>query len=292
MLRYAFLAGLLLGFGAAPAGAQSGGQGAAGAAEDPVVATVNGDAIHRSDVAAAYALLPEQYRSMPIQMLFDPLVERLINVKLAAAAGRAQNLHETAAVRDELRRAEDRILERAYFDGKITERVTDEAVRQRHAESVKDFKSEEEIRARHILLKTKEDAEKVIAELDGGADFAELASTRSEGPSKTQGGDLGYFSRARMVPEFSEAAFALDAGSYSKEPVQTQFGWHVIKVEDRRTTQPPSFEDREQELRGEMSRELVTELVEALKKDATIERFQPDGSPRPSDAGGSEEKKE
>ena len=116
-----------------------------------------------------------------------------------------------------------------------------------------------------------EAAREVIGLLDGGADFAELAKERSTGPSGPKGGDLGYFSAGQMVPEFSQAAAALEPGSYTKEPVKTQFGWHVIKLEDRRIAAPPPFEEIEQQLREQVARETLKVVLDGLREDADIE---------------------
>jgi peptidyl-prolyl cis-trans isomerase C len=127
-------------------------------------------------------------------------------------------------------------------------------------------------------VKSKEEADAVIKELQNGADFATLAQQRSTGPSASNGGDLGFFRRDQMVPAFADAAFALQPGQFTAEPVQTQFGWHVIKVFERRTVEP-TFEESEPQLRQEVAREIVTALVSDLHEGAKIERFNFDGTP-------------
>ncbi|NJO38685.1 MAG: hypothetical protein HC871_15110, partial [Rhizobiales bacterium] len=139
----------------------------------------------------------------------------------------------------------------------------------------------EEVRARHILLASEDDAKAVIAELEGGADFSELAKEKSTGPSGPQGGDLGYFKKGQMVPEFGDAAFAMDVGSTSAAPVKTQFGFHVIKVEDKRKVEP-SFEETEPQIRQEVARAIVTALVEDLRGRRDHRALQPG---RLADAG-------
>jgi peptidyl-prolyl cis-trans isomerase C len=241
---------------------------------------VDGEEIRRSDVIEAQKLLAEQYRQAPFDRIFEPLLERMINSRLTARAGRKENLHKGELVRRQVARFEDQIVERVFLDIRIKAALTDDALRRRYADAVTDFKPEAEVSARHILVKTEEEARAVIEELDGGADFAALARTKSTGPSKTKGGDLGYFTRERMVPEFAAAAFALKKGAYTGEPVQTQFGWHVIKLEDRRQTKPADFEEQKISLREEMSRKVVTDLVASLKRSARIERFDSSGAPR------------
>ncbi len=141
--------------------------------------------------------------------------------------------------------------------------------------------------ARHILVASEEDARAVITELDGGADFVELAKERSTGPSGPRGGDLGYFTSDQMVPEFSAAAQTLEPGQYTKDPVQTQFGWHVIKLEDRRESAPPSFADMEPQLRQEMTRENVETVLSELREDADVE-ITPAGNSMAPEAGGAQ----
>jgi peptidyl-prolyl cis-trans isomerase C len=127
------------------------------------------------------------------------------------------------------------------------------------------------VRARHILVRTQEEAEAIIEQLDAGADFAELAVEKSTDPGKGDGGDLGYFGPGQMVEPFEEAAFALEVGAYTKEPVQTQFGWHVIKVEDRRAQQPPAFEDVKEQIRSILFRDAYGSVVEKARAGAKIE---------------------
>jgi peptidyl-prolyl cis-trans isomerase C len=128
------------------------------------------------------------------------------------------------------------------------------------------------------LLETEEDAKAVIAELKGGADFAETAKAKSTGPSADNGGDLGFFTKGRMVPEFSEAAFAMKVGEVSSTPVQTQFGWHVIKVDDRRQAPPPSFEESVDQLRDEGARQIIAAELVSLREGLEIKTFNLDGS--------------
>ena len=136
--------------------------------------------------------------------------------------------------------------------------------------------------ARHILVEKEDDAKAIIAALDKGADFATLAKEKSTDPAKDNGGDLGFFSREDMVPEFADAAFKLQKGEYTKTPVHSQFGWHVIKVEDRRTAAPPSFEDSKQQLTNELAREVIGAKIKDLRSGAKIEMFALDGSPLPA----------
>lgn len=262
---------------AAPAGAQS--TAPAGAqADDPVVATVNGADIHRSDVETAREQLPEQYRDLPIERVFEPILNQLIRSKLIAQQAREAKLQETESYKRRISMFEERLLEEAYLRKMIGEKITEAALRERYDAAIGQFPTAEEVRARHILVKTKEEAEAIIAELDGGADFAKLAAEKSIGPSKSRGGDLDYFGRGQMVKPFEDAAFGLKAGEVSAQPVQSPFGWHVIKVEDRRQSEPPTFEEARGKIGEEMSQEVAGEVIKNLTESADIQRFELDGS--------------
>jgi peptidyl-prolyl cis-trans isomerase C len=244
-----------------------------------VVAVVNGENIYRSDVADARYLLPQQFQQLPLDAVYGLLLNSLIDRKLTAAEARKEGLDQDEEVKRVMARVEEQVLQRAYLTHYIEKRIDDATMQKAYEDYAKDFERKKEVRARHILVDTEDQAKEVIAELDDGADFAELAKEKSKGPSGQNGGDLGYFAAEDMVPEFAEAAFALDVGSYTKEPVQTQFGWHVIKVEDSRTAEPPSFEEAEEDVRADVSREIGSKLMGELRAKADIERFNLDGTP-------------
>ena len=247
--------------------------------DDPVVAIVNGAPIQRSDVEEARGRLPARMRQLPMQVVFGLLVDSLINTKLVAGQARERGLHEDGEVKRRMTRIEDQILERTFLLSYIDERVTEDALQERYKKLVDETKDKEEISARHILVETEGKAREVIAELKKGEDFAELAKKRSTGPSASNGGDLGFFSAEQMVPEFAEAAFALDKGQFTETPVKTQFGWHVIKVEDRRAAKPPAVEEVSETLRADLSREIGSAYIQGLRDKADVQRFNPDGSP-------------
>ena len=274
------LAVLAQGTGAPAAGGKPASGQAQDQAKDPVVATVNGTAIHRSDVEQAREQLPSQYQSFPFEVVFPALVERLIDGKLLVAEGRKDGLASDTEVKERLARLEDQVIQSVYLSRAVKARLTDDVLKKRYEEFLKANPSEPEVHARHILVKTEDEAKEVIKALKGGADFVELAKTKSTGPSAAQGGDLGYIKRGDVVPEFAEAAFALKPGQFSESPVKTQFGWHVIKVEEARNSQPPSFEEAKDQLAQEASRDMVTEIVNGLREHAKVVRFNADGSPK------------
>jgi peptidyl-prolyl cis-trans isomerase C len=224
--------------------------------------------------------LPAQYQQMPIEMIFPVLLERMIDSKLIAVAGRQAGLQNEPEVKARVAAFEERVVQEVFLTRRIAQRVDDATLRKRYDEFVKANPPKEEIHARHILVATESEANAVSEALRKGADFQKLAAEKTIDPSgKTTGGDLGFFGKDEMVPEFSGAAFALKDGEVSAKPVKTQFGWHVIMVVERRTI-APSFEEMREQLTSELSQEIVNDEIQRLRKDAKVERFNPDGSPR------------
>jgi peptidyl-prolyl cis-trans isomerase C len=255
-------------------------------ADNPVAATVDGTEILRSDVEAVKNSLPDQMRNAPIEQLYPVLLDRTIDFKLLEIEAEKLSIGDEPELQAALAQARAAVMRDFMLRKKVEDGSTDEALKARYEELKKDEGfSFEEVHARHILLASEEDAKAVIAELADGANFEELAKEKSTGPSAPNGGDLGYFKKGAMVPEFGDAAFSMEPGSTSQEPVQTQFGFHVIKVEDKRTTEP-SFEETEPQIRQDVAREIVTALVEGLREGATIERFNLDGSPMTAEGEG------
>ena len=248
--------------------------------EDPVVAVVDGTEVRRSEVEAIARSLPEQYRQVPLPQIYGMLLDRAIDFRLLSNAAEDQDLADDPDVQAALAQARAGVLRDAYVRQRIEAETTDDRLRTRYEEMKDDEEfSQEEVHARHILVGSEAEAGEVITELEGGADFENLARERSVDPSaRSNSGDLGFFRREQMVPEFAEAAFALQPGEHTKEPVQSQFGWHVIEVLERREG-TPTFEETAPRLRQEMAREVVLALVADLRADAEIQRFNLDGSP-------------
>ncbi|MBO1076305.1 peptidylprolyl isomerase [Roseomonas marmotae] len=250
-------------------------------ATDPVLARVDGAEIRRSDVQAAIAELPPELRSAPENVLTPLVMDQLITQQAIVTAARARKLDEQPEVQARIRRAEEQELQQALLRQEITPKLTEEALRARYNRDIAGKPGEEEVHARHILVPSEEEAKKVEAEArKPGADFAALARARSTGPGTDQGGDLGFFKKGDMVPEFADAAFAMKPGEISK-PVRSPFGWHVIKVEGRRTAEAPSYEDSLESLRQTAFEEAVQETVTRLRANAKVERFAEDGTPMP-----------
>ena len=245
---------------------------------DPVVAIVNGAEIGRSEVAQAQRGLPQQYRSAPLETVFPQLLDHVINNKLIALEGRKANLQDDDEVKAQMALLEEQVVMRAYLKRHSEKVVTEEALRERYQQFIEENPPEEELLLRHILVETEAEARAVIEEIQGGAEFAEVAKAKSTGPSADAGGDIGYFGRDGVVPAFSEAAFSLQPGKFTQEPVKTRFGWHVIKVEDNRLLNPPGFEEKRAQLSNELFQEAIALLIAELREKATIERFNLDGS--------------
>lgn len=253
-------------------------------APDPVVARVNGSEIRLSDLQDAMQSLPAEYRSMPPQTLYPALINQLVDLEAVVAMARKQGLDKNPAVQRQMTRAQDEALQSALFHRDIAPMVTDAAVRARYDRDVAGKPGEAEVHASHILVANEADAVAIIAELKKGGDFAAIAKTRSSDPGAAQGGDLGWFKKGDMLPEFADAAFALQPGQVTDKPVHTQYGWHVIRVEERRTATPPSFEQAREGLRNQMIQDGLQKLVASAVAEAKVEKYNIDGStPRPTD---------
>lgn len=258
-------------FGPAFAGLLLSASLAVAAGDDPVIATVDGTEIHRSDLEAAQARLPDQYRQLPRQVIEQALIQQLVDGELLRAEAERRNLAEDPEVKAELARARAAILQAVLAERIVRAATTGEKLRAAYEERVKDPAARRhEAKLRHILVRSEEEARAVIAELEKGADFAALAGERSTDPSAARGGELGWVAEDRLVPEFAKAAFALEPGGWTREPVQTRFGWHVILMEDRREG-VPSFEEMRPELERELAEAALRREIEALRAKARIE---------------------
>ena len=251
-------------------------------AGNTIVARVGGIELHLSDVEAAQQNLPPQAQKLPLQQIYPMLLSRMVDGMLVAEAGRKDHLDQDPDVQRRLKRYEDRLIQEAYLNRVVKGAETEDRLKARYQTFMEQKAGHEEVHARHILVKTEEEAKSLIAELDKGADFAALAKKYSTDPGAASGGDLGYFGHGDMVKEFADAAFALPAGQYTKTPVKTEFGWHVIEVEDHRVSTPPSFEDARQEVSQLVARDAVDATLKELRGATQIETFGLDGNPLPA----------
>lgn len=244
-------------------------------AEEKVIAKVDGVTITEADVATARAEIGPELASIPVDQRERVLVEFLIENQLLAAAAKESKLDDNPEFANRLEYYKRRALRDLYFENKVRDQVTEADAKKIYDEQVAQLKPETEIRARHILVKEEQDAFDAIERVNRGDDFAEVAKEISQGPSKTQGGDLGYFTKGQMVKEFEDAAFALDKGAVS-EPVKTQFGWHVIKVEDKREKQPPAFDDVKERIVAALVQRKAQEVMQGLRSKADVEIVDPE----------------
>jgi peptidyl-prolyl cis-trans isomerase C len=260
-------------------------------AEDTIVARVDGQPVRMSEVMATAAeALPEQMRNIPpeaLRALLPPeimrqLIERTVTDRAMVAAARREGLDRDAELRRRVAAYEDNELRDALLRREVLPRVTDEAVRARYDRDQQGRPAEEELRARHILVNSEADARAALQEIQRGASFEDVARRRSQDPAARQGGDLGFFKRGDMVPEFATAAFALQPGQVSPNPVRTQFGWHIIKVEERRRSTSPSFEEARENVRQALIQEEVQAAVERIRGTARIEMVEQPAPPAPA----------
>lgn len=257
--------------------------GAATAQEDPVVAKVNGAEVRQSDLNAAEAELTGQLPPMAPEAKRDYLVTYVADLMLVAKAAEERKLGETDDFKRKLASARTKLLMEALLSAEAKAAVTEEAMRKVYDEAIKQMKDEEEVSARHILVESEEEAKKIAADLKKGGDFNAIAKEKSKDPgSKDNGGDLGFFSKDQMVPEFANAAFALNRGQLS-EPVKSQFGWHVIRVDDKRKKQPPAYDQVKDQLESFVQRRAQAEMITKLRESAKIERLDAKPDAKPAD---------
>lgn len=234
------------------------------------VATVDGIAITYNDVSLVEDELMAVYGQLPEEQRFQTLVGYMVNRILASEAAKKAGLENDADVAKIKAFMERKALQDVYIAKMLMERVREEDVTAYYDKEIKNGPVEEEVRARHILLDNREAADAVVADLENGADFAALAKERSKGPSGPSGGDLGYFSKQSMVPAFSDAAFRLAAGETSP-PVQTQFGWHVIRVEDRRNRPVPPLDQVRDQIYQLLISEAQRDIYDEMRAKASVD---------------------
>ena len=248
--------------------------------ENPVVARVNGEEIHRSDVLREMQAMGPQMQQMPPQMIYPQILQRMIATKLVSAKGYADKLQNSAEVKEQLKDAEAQLVAEAYVHRSVQPKITEAKIKERYDELAAKFKPQDEVRARHILVKTEDEAKDIIKQLKDGADFAKLAEEKStDKGSAKQGGDLGYFAQGAMVKPFADAAFDMKAGDVSSKPVKTEFGYHIIKVEDKRKSAPPPLTEVRGQIENQLGQEMTNELIKSIQASAKIEKFNIDGTP-------------
>ncbi|MDE1896841.1 MAG: peptidylprolyl isomerase [Rhodospirillales bacterium] len=259
---------------------------AAPANSNPVVASVNGLPIHMSDIQADAQNLPPQAQQLPPQQLLPLLVNQEVDRKALLIEAQKENLQSDPDVAARMKAAADVQLENAYVQKAVAAQVTDTAVQAEYNRDYAGKPGPEQVDARQILVSSQAQAEDIIKQLNKGADFAKLAEKDSIDPGAKNGGELGWFSKDEMVPEFADAAFALKKGEYTKTPVHTQFGWHVILNEGHRTAPTPAFADVQDQIRQKMTDQAVQDTLNDVRGKVKIVVYGADGKPVPQTAPG------
>ena len=239
----------------------------------PIVANVNNEDISLETMIHAMNELPPEIQSQPFMSYYEDLLERVIDIKLFAQEGKKMKLDEEPSVRAAIDFVIEKVLMQAFLSKYVQENIKEENLKASYNNFIADETSREEIKASHILMDTESEAIDVINMLNNGDDFAELAKNKSTGPSGPSGGDLGWFKRGQMVPPFEKAAFSLSKNEFSQRPVQTQFGWHVIKIFDKRIPEAPSYESMKTKLIQDLERKIVSKKIQDLRNDALIEKL-------------------
>ena len=242
------------------------------AQSDTVVATVSGQSITEADVQMAVSELDQQFAQLTPEQKRAAALSAIIEIRLMSEKAKASKLDQDENFKRKLAFLNERALHAQVIEKEISPKVTDEMLKARYDKEVAARPAAEEVRARHILVKTEEEAKEIIAKLDGGADFEALAKEKSSDPgSGANGGDLGFFAKGQMVPEFEAAAFALEPGSYTKTPVKSEFGFHVIKLEEKRTQPPVAFDQVKDQIRQLVFRDVYFDAVKQLRAGASVE---------------------
>jgi peptidyl-prolyl cis-trans isomerase C len=255
----------------------------ADAGPDTVVATIDGTPITEGDLAAAAQEFGQQLAQIPPEQRRATLIQILVELRLAATAAEKEGLDKNAMVATHLAFVRDRVLRSEYLREKVVANVNDAAVKKRFDEQVAKFVPEDEVHVSHILVKTEAEAKAVIADLDKGGDFAAIAKEKSQDPgSAPSGGDIGFIGKGKTVKPFEDAAFALEVGKYTETPVQTQFGWHVIKLQEKRKQPAPTIDQAAPGIRQQLIEETVEAELAKLKAAAKIDIVPEAPAPAPA----------
>jgi peptidyl-prolyl cis-trans isomerase C len=253
---------------------------AASNSSDPVAAKVNGQEIHYSEIEREARNLGPQAQQLPPQVLLPQLIEKLAVTKIFAKQGYDQKLQGDTEVKARMKQIEEQLVAEAYVRKVITPKITEAKIKERYDQLSSKYVPEDEVRASHILVQTEDEANAIIKQLKDGADFAKLAGEKSKDTgSAKQGGDLGYFDKKAMVKPFADAAFSMKVGEISEKPVKSDFGYHVIKLVDKRKSAAPKIDDVKEQLGAQIGQEMAQALVKETLSKAKIEKFNPDGTP-------------
>lgn len=248
-----------------------------------VVAEINGEKIAFGELQTALTTLPSQLQEVSIDKIYEPLLNRVIDTKLITRAAEAAGMRNDPDVQKKMQEASEAMLQKFYLDREISKLITDLILKGKYDEILKMMpkgeKAEKEIRLRHILVKTKKEAEEILKKLKGGADFAALTKQHSiDEPTKTNGGDLGYVRKSDMPKSFSEKVFKAAKATLIPEPLEVEgLGWSVIRVEDKRDVEPPSFQEVKEEIRQALVPEYAVQVIKGLRNTYKVVKYGLDG---------------
>jgi peptidyl-prolyl cis-trans isomerase C len=271
-IAFATIAALLFVLPAASGCSKNSSSEAPASASDPVIARVNGVDIKQSDLALAEEDVGADMQAASPEAKREHLISYLADIIMVTQAADKKNIADNPDFKRRLAFLRSKLLMGYELQQEAKTALTDEALKQTYDEAVKSMSGQEEVRARHILVEGEDEAKAIIEQLKGGADFAKLAKEKSKDPGAAEGGDLGYFTKDQMVPEFADVAFKMYPGQLSN-PVKTQFGWHVIKVEDKRIKQPPEFEKVKDQIEAYLARKAQSDFIAKLRQSAKVERL-------------------
>ncbi len=274
----AFAAALLLALPAA-SGCSKNSEAPAASGADPVIARVNGVDIKESDLALAEEDVGAEMQAASPDAKREQLIAYLADVIMVTQAAEKKKLGDHPEFKRRLGFLRNKLLMGFELQEETKAAITDDALRQTYNDALKTMGGQEEVHARHILVESEDEAKTILGELKAGADFAALAKEKSKDPGASAGGDLGYFTKDQMVPEFAEVAFKMYPGQLSN-PVKTQFGWHIIKLEDKRAKQPPEFDQVKDQIEAFLARKAQSEFIGQLRQSAKVERlYKPPAQP-------------
>ena len=278
-IAFATIAALLFVLPAASGCSKNSSSEAPASASDPVIARVNGVDIKQSDLALAEEDVGADMQAASPEAKREHLISYLADIIMVTQAADKKNLADNPDFKRRLAFLRSKLLMGYELQQEAKTALTDEALKQTYDEAVKSMSGQEEVHARHILVEGEDEAKAILEQLKGGADFAKLAKEKSKDPGAAEGGDLGYFTKDQMVPEFADVAFKMYPGQLSN-PVKTQFGWHVIKVEDKRIKQPPEFEKVKDQIEAYLARKAQSDFITKLRQSAKVERFDNAAEPK------------
>ncbi len=250
-------------------------QAADGAA---VLARFNGETITKAELDRAVSSLPEQIKQIGIDKIYPQLLEEMIGKKLLIKSAYAAGTEKREDVQAAIKAAADDVVAEAHVNKVVAEKITEDMMKSAYNEAVKAMPKGQEAKASHILVAEEAKAKELIKQIKDGGDFGKLAKENStDKGSAEQAGSLGWFKEGDMVPEFSKAAFGLKKGTVTETPVKSQFGWHIIKLEDKRDAKAPEFAEVKERIEMQLGNKMARDYIRQLVSEAKVERFAQDG---------------